>query len=55
MADSATIKLIEEKIKLVEAEGFGEVIIKVKNGVVYRVIKTDDFLIEKRGLDKRPK
>ena len=55
MADTATIKLIEEKIKLVEAEGFGEVIVKVKNGVVYRIIRTDDLLIGNVGLDKSAK
>ena len=55
MPDSATIKLIEEKIKFIEAQGFGEVIIKVKNGVAYRVVVSDDILLEQRGLDKRPK
>ena len=45
MLDTATIKLIEEKIKLVEAQGFGEVIIKIKNGRVYRVISSIDTII----------
>ena len=45
MPDTATIKLIEDKIKLVEAQGFGEVIIKIKNGRVYRVISSIDTII----------
>jgi len=52
MLDTATIKLIEEKIKLVEAQGFGEVIIKVKNGAVYRIIPSFDILIEKADNSK---
>ena len=51
MAETATIKLIEEKIKLVEAQGFGEITIKIKNGAVYRVIHSLDTLVE-RKLDK---
>jgi len=42
-----TIKLIEEKIKLVKAEGFGEVIIKIKNGAIYRIVSTVDELLDK--------
>uniref|UniRef100_A0A6M3KND4 Uncharacterized protein n=1 Tax=viral metagenome TaxID=1070528 RepID=A0A6M3KND4_9ZZZZ len=53
MADSTTIKLIEEKIKLVEAAGFGEVIVKVKNGAAYRVVVSDDILLEHGRLDKK--
>ena len=41
------LKLIEEKVNLVEAEHFGEVIIKVKNGVVYRIISTVDEIVDK--------
>lgn len=52
MAEIATIKLIEEKIKLVEAQGFGEVIIKIKNGAVWRVINSVDTLIGKDNSSK---
>jgi len=59
MPDTATIKLIEEKLKLVEAQGFGEVIIKIKNGSVWRIISSFDILVfniekpdGKVGLDK---
>lgn len=47
MADTHTMKMIEEKIDLVEAEGFGEVDIKIKNGVVYRVLHTVDKILDK--------
>ena len=55
MAETATIKLIEEKIKLVEAQGFGEVIIKIKNGAVWRVLDTVDTILplgKGKALDK---
>ena len=55
MTDSATIKLIEDKIQRVEAEGFGEVIVKIKNGWIYRILVTTDMLIENPVLDNKSK
>lgn len=46
MADIITIKFIEDKIKFVEAEGFGEVTIKIKNGAIWRVINTIDTIVK---------
>jgi hypothetical protein len=51
MADTTTIKLIEEKIKFVEAQGFGEVTVKVKNGYPWRLIVTCDTIIEEKPLE----
>ena len=51
--DDHTKAMIEHKIDLVEAEGFGEVNIKIKNGAVYLVTKSDQTYIEK--LDKQKK
>jgi hypothetical protein len=42
-----TLEKIKNKIKDVESEGFGEVVIKIKNGAVCRILKTDDELIDK--------
>ena len=40
--DTVTAKLIKEKVEIVEAEGFGEVIIKIQNGAVWRILHTID-------------
>ncbi len=53
MADEHTMKMIEHKIDLVEAEGFGEIRIKIKNGAVYLVTKSDSEYIKKPELDKK--
>lgn len=54
MADNRTMAMIEQKIDLVEAEGFGEVNIKIKNGAVYLVTKSDSTYIDKK-LDMKDK
>jgi len=54
MPTISTIKLIEDKIQLIENEGFGEIIIKVRNGIVWRVISSVDILLDKQPLDKFP-
>lgn len=46
MVDNHTMKMIELKIELVEAEGFGGVDIQIKNGAVYLVTKSDKTYIE---------
>lgn len=51
MVDTHTMQMIEHKIDLVEVEGFGEVNIKIKNGVVYLVTKSEQTYIEK--VDKK--
>ena len=48
--ETTTLQLIEEEIKTVEAQGFGEVIVKIKNGAVYRVIHTVDKILDKGGV-----
>ena len=39
------LKLIKEKIDAVKGLGHGEVVIKIKNGIVYRVLTTEDKLV----------
>ncbi|KKN60872.1 hypothetical protein LCGC14_0527430 [marine sediment metagenome] len=53
MTDTHTLKMIEHKIDLVEAEGFGEIRVKIRNGAVYQVIKSDSTYVEKERLDKK--
>ena len=57
MADTATMNFIKEKVELVEAHGFGEVTIKIRNGAVWRVLDTIDTILEKpdgsKVLDKK--
>ncbi len=53
--DDHTRAMIDAKVDLVEAAGHGEVVIKIKNGYVYRVPHTIDTYIEKPKLDKTSK
>ncbi len=46
--DNQTLVDIKQKIEEVEASGHGEVVIKIKNGYVWRVLQTFD----KKLLDK---
>jgi len=39
------LKLIAEKIAEIKKLGHGEIVIKVKNGQVYRILTTEDKLI----------
>jgi len=55
MLDTNTIKLIEEKIKLIEAEGFGEVIIESENGRTWRVTRSIDTIIDELQLEEKIK
>lgn len=55
MVDAHTMAMIEHKLDLVLAEGFGEVNIKIKNGAVYLVTKSDSEYIEKQKLDNTSK
>jgi len=41
------LELIAEKIKAVKESGFGEVRILIKNGAIYRIMATEDELVEK--------
>ena len=41
------IDLIQEKIEAVKKHGHGEVVIKIKNGAVWRMLATYDILILK--------
>ena len=42
-----TIELIKEKVEKVEVVGHGEVVIKIKNGYVWRILSTLDELVSK--------
>ena len=45
---------IDRRLQVVKSEsGFGEVIIKIKNGVAYRVLHTVDTIWDEEELDKR--
>lgn len=46
MPDTDTFNLIKEKLKAIEVHGYGEVTIKVRNGLVYRILQTEDTVIE---------
>ncbi len=47
MTEEYILEDIIEKIQQVEKLGHGEVVIKIKNGYVYRVLTTEDSLIKK--------
>ncbi len=55
MADTDTIKKIEKKIEQVKNDGHGEVVVKIKNGRVYRTLQTFDELEKNNDLDKTDK
>lgn len=40
--------LIAEKLQAVKESGFGEVRILVKNGAIYRILTTEDELMESK-------
>lgn len=46
MTDAAIIEQIERTVKTVEAHGFGEVVIKIRNGNCYRILCVYDTLLE---------
>ena len=48
MVTVAKLQEVKSRIETVEAEGFGEVIVKVKNGVAYRVIHSVDTMLDKK-------
>jgi len=39
---------IQEKLELVKNSGFGEIRIQVRNGVVYRILCTEELLIKNK-------
>ncbi len=43
--DNKKLSLVKTAIEFVEKKGHGEVIIKIKNGVIYRVLTTEDKLV----------
>jgi len=40
--------IIKEKVQTIKKLGFGEVRILIKNGVVYRILSTEDELVEEK-------
>ena len=40
------LKKVEEEIDKVEAHRHGEIVLKIKNGYVYRIIQTYDTLLD---------
>ena len=49
------LQSIKEKIEQVENDGHGEVVVKIKNGRVYRTLQTFDELEEDKVFDKTDK
>jgi len=40
-----SIELVKEKIDTIKSLGHGEVIVKIKNGKIYRILTTEDKLV----------
>jgi len=47
------LESLREQIEEIETHGHGEVIVKVKNGYIYRIICSKDTLVESRVLTKK--
>lgn len=45
--DKETLELIKKNIEEIEAGGHGEVVVKIKNGFVFRILITQDKLLVK--------
>ena len=45
-----SLLLLTQKIEWVEKQGHGEVVVKIRNGVVYRILVTEDELIDPHNL-----
>ena len=41
------LELIKEKIDAIKKLGHGEVVVKIKNGIIYRILVVEDRLITK--------
>lgn len=50
--DTETLEFIKKEIEKIEAKGFGEVVVKVKNGYIFRLLVTEDTLFEGKILKK---
>lgn len=48
VGESDEIDLIKKKIQTIKKSGFGEVRILIKNGVIYRILNTEDELVEEK-------
>jgi len=48
MNDKPGRKEVEEAMLFVEEKKHGEVVIKIRNGVIYRVLTTQDKLVDKK-------
>ena len=48
-----SIRIIEHKIEQIKKKGHGEVVIKIKNGYIWRILTTEDDFYE--SLDKKVK
>ena len=46
-ASNSILKLVQKKIEVISKIGYGEVRIVIRNGDVYRILSTEDELIEK--------
>lgn len=49
MVSKREAELIAEKVDAVKKSGHGEVRILIKNGAVYRILKTEDKLLEQEA------
>ena len=45
--EKEALESIKKKVEEVEKKGHGEVIVKIKNGTIYRVLQTFDELMVK--------
>jgi len=45
--DTKTLEKVKEKIERISVQGHGEVIVKIKNGHIWRILATEDELLDK--------
>lgn len=42
------LSVIKRKLRIIKKSGFGEIRILVKNGIVYRILSTEDEIVEQK-------
>jgi len=42
------LEMVKEAIEKIEAEGHGEVVVKIKNGYIWRILTVNDKLLDKK-------
>jgi hypothetical protein len=46
MSKNDELEIIEQKLNSIKDSGFGEIRVVVRNGTVYRILSTEDELLE---------